>query len=408
MRVLLAHPGTQYAPRLAVELHRHGVLQRFATGIAVAEDGALGALDRLMPAALRRRWANRRIRGVPASELRLFPSLEWRALRRLRRGDPAEAVFRERNEAFQRAIPDRWIVEATHVIGFDTSSWILAERCRRFGRPFILDQSIGHPCAKEQVYEELRRRFPSWADSVPEKSVSDLSLEALEHDLATLVVVPSGFVRDTFVAHGVDERRIRVNPFGTDLAEFAPGTGHTNGPLVFLFAGSLTARKGLPILLEAWTAACMGGKAQLWIAGPGKWPLGVGCPPDIRLLGGLSRSALVEAMRQADVFVFPSYFEGLAQVQVEALAVGLPVIGTTASGAEEIVHDQESGYVVQTGDVAELATRLRYIVEHPVELARMRQYCMATRDRLSLSAYGDRWLKILQSAPRLPSDPCLL
>ena len=399
--VLLVHPGTQYAPRLAAELHRHGVLQRFVTGIAVAEDGLLGRLERLMPAALRRRWANRRIRGVPAKALRLFPGLEWRALRRLRRGDSAEAVFIERNEAFQRAIPDRWITEATHVIGFDTSSWLLAERCRRLGRPFILDQSIGHPRAKERVYMELRRRFPAWADSVPAKTDNDLALETREHVDATLVVVPSGFVRDTLIAHGVPGERIRVNPFGTDLEEFVPGAGHTKGPLVFLFAGSLTARKGVPILLEAWAEAHLEEKAQLWLAGPGEWPPGVGLPPGTRLLGALSRPSLVETMHLADVFVFPSFFEGLAQVQLESLAVGMPVIGTTASGAEEIVRDQESGFVVQTGNVAELAARLRYIVEHPTALARMRQHCEATRARLSLSAYGDRWLDILQAVTGL-------
>src|SRR5439155_689061 len=129
MNALLAQPGTQYAPRLASELHLRGALGRFATGLTLPEGRILGRLERLAPASWRRRWANRRVPGVPSERLYTFSSIELRAFWRLSRGEPAETVLHARNAAFQKAIPNRWMEEATHVIGFDTSSWLLAERC---------------------------------------------------------------------------------------------------------------------------------------------------------------------------------------------------------------------------------------------------------------------------------------
>ncbi len=395
-QVLLAHPGTQYAPQLAAELHRHGLLGRFATGFALADDGWLAALERISPATISRRWAARRVRGIPAARIGAFPRLEWAALRRLRRGEAAETVFAERNEAFQRAIPPAWLEEASHVIGFDTSSWVLAERAQALARPFILDQSIGHPRAKERIYAALRTRFPEWAETVPQKCDEHLAREQSEHEHAAAVVAPSGFVRRTLVEAGVAEEKIHTIPFGTDLSLFTPATSPAAGAVVFLFVGSLTARKGVPVLLQAWREAKLAGRAELWFAGGGRVPpsaesTGAG----VHWLGSLSRSELAATMRRAHVLVCPSFFEGLAQVQVEAMAAGLPVIGTTASGAEEIVTPGETGFVLEPGDVAALSEVLRKFAGDDDARRQTRERCVASRERLGWARYGRSWRALL-------------
>lgn len=394
-QVLLAHPGTQYAPRLAAELERHGMLKHFVTGMAVTEDGLLGAIDRCMPAGLRRRWENRRISGVPAARLRTFPRLEWNALCQVRQGLAAEQVFFERNAAFQRVIPDAWISEASHVIGFDTSSWLLAARAQQQGRPFILDQSIGHPLAKEQVYASLRTRFSEWAETVPRKGPEDIAREQQEHTLATTVVVPSGFVRRTLIEHGVAGEKIRIIPFGTDLALFQPAKTPAPGPVAFLFTGTLTARKGVPVLLQAWQEASLHGRAELWLAGSGRVPPSATATEGVRWLGALSRPELAATMQRAHVFVCPSFFEGLAQVQVEALAAGLPVIGTTASGADEIVVPGETGFVLEPGDVAALVAELQRLAGDSDLRSAMRARCIQRREALGWLPYGLRWRDLL-------------
>ena len=67
-----------------------------------------------------------------------------------------ETVLHNRNELFQRRIKSKLIERADQVIGFDTSSWILAERAGKLNKPFFLDQSIGHPIEKDSLFSILR------------------------------------------------------------------------------------------------------------------------------------------------------------------------------------------------------------------------------------------------------------
>jgi glycosyltransferase involved in cell wall biosynthesis len=101
-------------------------------------------------------------------------------------------------------------------------------------------------------------------------------------------------------------------------------------------------------------------------------------------------------MRQATAFVFPSYFEGLAQVLVEAAACGLPTISTREAGASDLIRDGENGFLVEAGDVDALAGRLEQMVGDAGLVARMRQNLFADRELLSWSVYGDRWSSLLE------------
>lgn len=393
---LVAHPGTQYAPQLARELFTRRVLSRFVTGFVLADSPLLCAVERALPARLKQRYASRRV-AVSACKIHNFAGLEAHALMQLRLGAAAERVLHARNEAFQNRIPDAWIRAATHVVGYDTSSWILAERSTALSRPFLLDRTIGHPRAKERIYHELRTRFPEWSESIPAKDEVQLQREDLEHRLATHIVVPSAFVRDTLVEQSVAANRISVIPFGTNLDLFRPADVMPPiPPVVFLFAGTLGVRKGLPVLLEAWKQATLGSRAQLWVVGPGKVPESARRIERVRYFGRVDQVQLAALMRRAHVFVFPSFFEGLAQVQVEALATGLPIIGTYESGVTEVVIEGETGFTVPVGSVAHFADCMSKLSEDLAQLARLRARCIQTRDSRGWHIYGDKWFSLLE------------
>jgi len=108
-----------------------------------------------------------------------------------------------------------------------------------------------------------------------------------------------------------------------------------------------------------------------------------------------SRPEVAALMRQVDVFVFPSFFEGLAQVQVEALASGLPVIATREAGAEVLVQEGQNGFLVPVGDAVATARRMAELALNPGLLAAMRQTVLTQREQLSWSVYGDRWAQLL-------------
>jgi glycosyltransferase involved in cell wall biosynthesis len=360
--------------------------------------GLADGFSELLPGAWCRWMANRRA-NLPLGKLQRSPLRELVALLELKLGAEPQEVLYRRNSAFQRAIPDSAITQADAVIGFDTSSWILAQRAREFDRTFFLDRSIGHPRAFARVAKRCKKQFPEWSAQIFGKTDKELLREDQEHTVASRIVVPSRFVATTLTENGVDPAKIRVNPFGTDLEQFHPSrTLPSFEHLRFIFAGSLQPRKGLPLLLKAWSHLPQRDGAELWIAGEGEIPQSLRCdiPQSIRFLGRLAPADLSQAFRQCHVFVFPSYFEGLAQVQIEAAACGLPVIGTDSSGCEEIVRDNETGFILPTGDVDALRSALVRFISGSDLVLLMRERLLAQRDQWSWGAYGDRWATLLR------------
>jgi glycosyltransferase involved in cell wall biosynthesis len=81
----------------------------------------------------------------------------------------------------------------------------------------------------------------------------------------------------------------------------------------------------------------------------------------VHLLG--YRDDIPAIMAASDVFVLPSYREGTPRVITEAMASGLPIIGTEIAGIPEQVQNGENGLLVQPGDIDGLTTSLKRLVE---------------------------------------------
>jgi len=405
MRVLLAHPGTQHARRLAAELERHGLLGEFWTGIALAADGfAAGAVGRLRSLPRFKGLSNRIVPGVPAARLRRLPWNEIRAIARLSRGGgDSLRVIHERNLRFQESIPEASLRAHDAVIGFDTSSWRLAERAQTDGRPLFLDRTIAHPAAFERIERELHRRYPDWCPAVEPRPDYLAAAEEQEHRLARRIVVGGSFARDTLAAEGVPADRVRVNPYGVDWDLFAaPETPPAAGrPFRFLFLGSHLARKGLPVLLEAWRAlSARRGDAELWLAGHSGERERRLIPnlPGLSVRGLVPHADVPGLLAQTDVFVLPSFFEGFGLVLLEALAAGVPFISTAHTGAADLPADPRLGRLVPVGSVEALAAAMAESLASPPDRATVLAAVAPLRTKFSWQAYGDRWAALLQES----------
>jgi glycosyltransferase involved in cell wall biosynthesis len=146
---------------------------------------------------------------------------------------------------------------------------------------------------------------------------------------------------------------------------------------------------------------------ELWIAGGGPIPQEerATLPQNVRWLGRLPQSELVRAFQQCHVFVFPSLFEGLAQVQIEAASCGLPVIGTTQSGSESFVENGETGFTLPAGNLEVLVETLSNLAARPEQIQQMRTRLLERRHRWSWERYGDRWAEIIAELVTTPSIP---
>jgi len=189
--------------------------------------------------------------------------------------------------------------------------------------------------------------------------------------LADLVLVPSDHIAETLVEHGTPREKILVVPYAADCRRFRPLAGKCHGTsCTFLFAGGITQRKGIKYLLEAWSRVRRPGwKLQLLGALPkNPGPLSA-LLNQVELLGRVAHTDVPARMAAADVFVFPSLFEGSAVVTYEALACGLPCVVTPASGS--VVRDGVEGFLVEPRDVNGLAERMEQLGGSPQDRARI-------------------------------------
>ena len=152
-------------------------------------------------------------------------------------------------------------------------------------------------------------------------------------------------------------------PNGVDTGRFFPATRKPDGTCELLFVGRLAPQKGVDILLNALALISTGWRLRIAGDGPEREHLSalattLGLADRVTFLGWTQRDALPELYRSADVFVFPSYDEGMPNVVLEALASGLPIVATRIAGNDQLVVDGENGALVPPGNPAAFANAL--------------------------------------------------
>ncbi len=113
----------------------------------------------------------------------------------------------------------------------------------------------------------------------------------------------------------------------------------------------------------------------------------------VRLLGQVAN--VPELMRAADLFTFPSHFEGTPFAMLEAMAHGVPVIAARFGGVNEVIEDGESGLLVAADNPDALADRIDWAVRHTREMREMAEQAKRRLAGFSQSAMVDQTLKLL-------------
>jgi glycosyltransferase involved in cell wall biosynthesis len=216
-----------------------------------------------------------------------------------------------------------------------------------------------------------------------------------------------------------------VVPNGVDLSLFhpAPILRSQEGKLRCLAVARLVERKGLGDLIRAF-ALLERGRFELEIVGRGpdesvltEMARTLGVAHEVRFSGSLGRAAVAARYREADLFTLPSTAEAFGNVFAEALASGLPIVGSSVGGIPDLVEHGKNGLLVPPSDPAALASAIRYLADDPQLRSDMRHRNRAKAEAtLEWSTVTTRYLSIYQGleqrvalssmvAPRVLSTP---
>jgi glycosyltransferase involved in cell wall biosynthesis len=405
MKILFGHPtGNPNSHQAALAHYQAGQLAAFCVPWmpSAMTLKILSSMPKLR--GLAQRLARRRFGPLDPAPKIQGRSGELRRLLLRARGRANEGLSYEAND---------WLMctMARECRRADVSLWQF-EEAKRLGKACIYDMPIGYYPWWEEKQAQLATQFSDWLPpgGLPSNRWVRPEQKRREMELADLVLAPSTFVRDTILQFHPD-KKVALAPYGVDVEFWRPkaeilkaetlksdGAKHNISdfqdfsvsafrPLRFLYAGQCSIRKGIPVLLEAWRKADLR-DATLTLVG--SWQLADArlkdLPAGVEFVGPVSREKLRDAMAGADVFVCPTFFEGRTLAVGEALACGLPVVTTVASGMTDLVDDT-CGRIVPTGNEEALIEALCWFAAHREKTPTMKAVARAKAESCTWANY---------------------
>jgi glycosyltransferase involved in cell wall biosynthesis len=265
----------------------------------------------------------------------------------------------------------------------------------------------------------VKRRWQGSADTSPAPRIR---VETAVAQQAAGVIATCADEVAELEAMGVDPRSVSVVPSGVNTDSFTPegpAAPRTEVPRL-LVIGRLVPRKGLGDVLAA--LARLPDAEVVVVGGPGadelatdpsaaavlEQAVGLGVADRVRLVGRADRNEVRAWIRSADVVVCAPWYEPFGIVPLEAMACGVPVVGTAVGGLVDTVVDGRTGLLVPPRCPEQLAAALGTLLADPARRARMgaagRARVVAAYDWREIARKTEiNYRRIIRSAARRPA-----
>jgi glycosyltransferase involved in cell wall biosynthesis len=277
------------------------------------------------------------------------------------------------------------------ITGYGTEAF---DRADEIGALKVSDCQNSHPMS---LYGIWQRECDVWCpgEKVPAPQWHFARLNR-EVERADLVVVQSKFCKEAMAFFGIPPEKVMINPMGIDVSVFQPRTEVPAKPR-FISVGTICLRKGHQYLFRAFQLVKQKlPEAELICVGQYKHDFRKERPKwtgTFTHRERLSHPELSELLRSCTAFVFPSQEEGISNAQIEALASGLPVVGTHEGGATTLMKDGVEGFIVRGRDPVQIAEAMLKLAQDPGLNRRMGEAARQVGTaRNTWQDYGDRLL----------------
>ena len=219
-------------------------------------------------------------------------------------------------------------------------------------------------------------------------------------------IIPNAF--DPTVFHSEPLHKMVANENLRMLADRFLDAKSSGAPVVG-FTGIIRHKKGYPVLLSAFKKVLLNfPDAILLVVGDTMserekevWDRQIstlGLSPHIYLTGRIPQSQVGAWLREMDVFVLPSLYEGSPNALIEAMGVGLPVVSSRIAGTCSLIQDGESGILVPPGDPHELAEKIQDCLRDTAMRARLgEQAAKRISSTMSYTQEVSKWKQIYET-----------
>lgn len=255
---------------------------------------------------------------------------------------------------------------------------------QKYGAKVILEWGSKHVEEQQQALSSIPGFIPH------DYFFTKRALLGYEH--ADYIAIASDHVKQSFINRGVESRKLFKNPYGVDLSMFAPTT-LTEKHYDIIMVGGWSYRKGCDLLTKVlensnYTFLHVGSLVDL--------PF----PENSRMthIDSVDQKKLVNYYAQAKVFVLPSREEGLAMVQPQAIACGLPIVCSKDTGGRDLgFFLEDNKWIVEMASFSEneLLKALHIALSLAESQEGLRNYSVNSLAKMTWTSYSVRYCDFL-------------
>jgi glycosyltransferase involved in cell wall biosynthesis len=224
-----------------------------------------------------------------------------------------------------------------------------------FNKPFLIH---AHGAEFQVTYAKLPQVAQKFLSALFQRCQRFIVLSKTWHDYYVLNL-------------SLNPKQVIILPNPCELPIQVPDR-HNRTQIILVFCGRIGQRKGAFDLIQAFANLPDEQKksAHLILAGDGEiekaqqLAVSLNLINNVTFLGWINYTKRDEVLSKADVFILPSYNEGLPMAILEALGWGLPVISTPVGGIPELVISNQNGLLVTPGDIQQLSEAIQLLIEN--------------------------------------------
>lgn len=240
---------------------------------------------------------------------------------------------------------------------------------------FLAHGEVCEACLGGRFHNAVRRRCKDGSLAASTAAAVELTLHTMTdaYGPVGLFLCPSHFMATKMEEAGVYTDRLRWIPHFVEAATVRPTDAQGAG---VVFAGRLSAEKGVDVLIAAFARMAPGVTLHIAGDGPERQKLEAlateHAPGRVLFHGRVAKDDLHDLIRSSTVVVLPSrWYENQPMIVLEAFACGVPVVGTHLGGTPELVEPGVDGQLVAAGDPTDLAAALETFVADPARAFEM-------------------------------------
>ncbi|MDT0650421.1 glycosyltransferase family 4 protein [Autumnicola edwardsiae] len=382
MKVIISHPtSNQFNRALLQGLMEADMLNEFHTAMATFPGGFLDKLSVVGP------FADLRRRSFEPSLSSFTSTSPWREVGRmaalklgagsLTRHETGifsvDAVYKNQDRGVAQRLGRAENKEINAVYAYEDGAFFSFKEAQKRQLQCLYDLPIGYWRSARKLLQIEQERWPEWASTLTGFKDSEAKLRRKDEELkmANRIFVASTFTANTLKDFPGKLAPVEIIPYGFPIPVESRKYDNLSNrkKLKLLFVGGLSQRKGIADVfaavegLESYVdLTVLGHKAANDCAALNK------ALAKHKWIPSLPHKEVLKLMREHDVLLFPSLFEGFGMVITEAMSQGTPVITTDRTAGPDLITDKKNGWLIKAGSTEELRGAIEEILVKPEQV----------------------------------------